>query len=238
MATDRANLRTRARIRADQDNSGFPDDTQMNFLLDEGAREVFGDLVGAGFPADYTTQNITANGAASYALNSGNPIFGVVAVYQVVGSEFILLRRVKPEHLDALRSSQGLGTGIYPEYEIRVSLTSGPKIELFPVTTQGTIRVDYVTEYAGFANDADVWRGPARSDEMIVVRTAIKALRKEGEERSAAALEAEYQRLFEKVVNQASWLDMRNPPTIRDVYHNRRDGRDLFDYPVVGPGDY
>lgn len=233
MATDRANIRTRARIRADQDASGFPTDTQANLIIDECAKEVFFDLVGAGWPADYSTTNITANGATLYQLNSGNPILGVVAVYAQIGAELFLLKRTPEDRIDSLRSLSAVSAGQPGYYHIRVSSTQGPVVEFLPKPTSGTFRVDHIAEFAGFAADGTVWFGPARSDELIVLKAASKFCKKEGEVADAQALMQEYAELFQKVVGAASWLDMRNQPVIRDV--EGMASRDLFKFNVVGP---
>ena len=118
-------------------------------------------------------------------------------------------------------------------YEIRQDVTQGTVIELFPTVAQGVYRVAYIQGFAGFANDAALWQGPPRSDEMVVLKAAIKGAKKEQNDSMARALAEEYAELFKKVTAAASWLDMRNPAQIRD--ESSLSSRTTFDYPVAGP---
>lgn len=61
-------MRTRARTTADQESATFPTDAQYDLWMNEAMREVWYDLVTAGWPVDYTTATITATGAASYLI--------------------------------------------------------------------------------------------------------------------------------------------------------------------------
>jgi len=222
----RAVLRTRARIRADQDLGQYPDDTQFNYLLDECAMTVWYALIGAGWPVDFTTINISANGAQTYTVVAGTGL--VQAVYANVGGNLQLMQRVEQSDLAALRSTNSSNPSSY--YEVRINPAAGLIIEFFPKPTSGTYRVDYIADHPGFANDADKWYGPGGSDEMIVLLAAAKALRKEGEVADAAALDKEYMVLADQVLSRSSWMDMRNPPKIRDV--RRADLKFGFDYQV------
>lgn len=235
MAVTRAQIRTRARIRADQDQSTFPDDTQYNFLIDEAGQEVWFDLWAAGFPLDFTSTSITANGSTTYPLNGGANIMAVQAVYLLQGSEFFLLRRADQGNIASLRSLSGANNGNPGFYEVRVGF-SGPVVEFLPKPTSGQYRVDHVPEWPGFSADGDFWRGPARSDELVVIRAAEKGAGKEGPE-GTAGLRREYDDLYQKVVRTASWFDQRNTARIRDVETMRPRG--AFEYNAVGPySDY
>ena len=61
MAT-RTEIRTRARIRADQDQSSFPTDAQYDYLIDEAGRDVWMDLIQGGWPVkpSSTTLSVTS----------------------------------------------------------------------------------------------------------------------------------------------------------------------------------
>jgi hypothetical protein len=60
MAVSRSDLRTRARLAADQDDSDFPTDDQYNLWIEAAKREVWYDLVTAGWPVNHESANITA----------------------------------------------------------------------------------------------------------------------------------------------------------------------------------
>jgi hypothetical protein len=228
----RTELRTRARIRASQENLDFPSDTAYNYFLDEARKEVWFDLVGAGWPANYTSQTITATGASQYQIASGAAVLGVQGVYWVQGTLRYQMQRLDPSFKAEVLSAP-TQQAVY--YELLVDATQGTVIRFYPNAASGSYQVDYIPEIAGFSNDSDVWYGPARSDELLVIRAAEKAMKKEGPARlqEAAGLRSEYGEVFEKVTNAASWVDMRNTARIRDT--QRSAVRDPFAYPVAGP---
>lgn len=232
---NRLELRTRARIRADQDRSTFPSDTHYNYFLDEAAKEVFYDLVQAGWPINFTTSTltITTTGAGFTGLVPGVANIAFIrGVYYVQGSTVTELRRLNEGNRASLLSAPSSSLPGY--YSILIDPTSGVVVEILP-RSSGSYRLEYITEFAGFIDDTTSWYGPARSDELIVIRAAIKGCRKEDNEQAARALEAEYERLLERVTSMASWLDMRNPATIRDVGLDGSTGmgrRDPFDFDV------
>jgi hypothetical protein len=130
MSITRANLRTRARALADQDSAGFPTDTQYNIWLDDGKREVWYALVMAGWPVQYTTQTIPANGSAQYTIASGAAILGVQAVYYSSGGIRTEVTRLDPSDKAGVLSLAG--QEIAAGYEVRNDPASGVVLRLFP----------------------------------------------------------------------------------------------------------
>lgn len=232
MAT-RAQIRTRARVRADQDVGTYPTDSQYNDLIDDSAREVWYDLIVAGWPIDYSTTSFTF-ATNPRVLGVGN-ILGIHGVYFSQGSQFYRLRRINEGKRSSLMDPNN-GFGQAEFYDVRLNAVNGPVLYLWPPAFGGTYRVDYVPEFAGFSSDSDTWFGPARSDELIALKAASKALHKEGSNEDRAGLDREYAALWEKVTNTASWFDMRNPAMIRD--ESAYGERFSFDYPVAGPGTW
>lgn len=213
MAT-RLDIRTRARIRADQDGADFPTDVHYNGYLDDAAKETFADLVMSGWPIDYSTTTIQTNGTTkTYPFGGSDTVFSATMVYTLFGNQFTELRRVNPGHVAALRSTGATG-GFSRFYEVRTGV-AGSVIEFFP-RVGGTYFVDYIADFPGFANDASVWQGPPRSDELIVLKAAARGARKESRASDANQLDAEYGALLLKVKELASWYDMRNPAEMRD----------------------
>jgi hypothetical protein len=232
MAT-RAQLRDRSKRRADQVNVDTAVwDTWYNDWLDESAREIWADLIQAGWPVDFTEATLTASGATTYQVAAGTNIYSVVGVYFKMGGDYYALRRVNPGKYAQLRSQQGV-TGYAEFYELRVSPTQGLVIEFLPHPNGGSYVVHYIAEYPGFSGDSDVWYGPMGSDELIAIRTAQKAMKKEGQFEDAADLEDEYGKKLGEVMSRVTVLDMRNPAMIRDVTSQRP--RFAIDYPVAGP---
>ncbi len=231
MAT-RATIRTRARTRADQTNSTKPTDTEYNLFIDEGCKEVWGDLLMAGWPLDYTEATVTATGAATYTIGTGTGIFSIIGVY-ANSPQFTELRRVNQADVARLRT-QAVQSNCPSFYEVRVSPTAGMVVEFYPRPTSGTFAIQYQIDHPGLAADGTIWYGPERSDELVVLKTASKALHNEGMDQDAWALEKEYERLLAKVQVLASWVDQRNSAHIRDVMS--QPSRSAFDFDVAGPG--
>lgn len=227
MAT-RLELRTRARLRADQDNSTFPDDTSYNYWLDEGAKAVWYDLIQAGWPINFSFQEGTATAQLTTLGISGTVAF-IRGVYRKDNGGYVELARIQ----EGQRAGMLAMAGNTPTaYDVRIDPTNGPTLELLPAPSGMTYRVEYILEHPGFASDSTVWYGPARSDELIVLHAAAKALRKEGDVQGAAQLDQEYAQRLEHVISMASWFDMRNPPKIRDV--GSMSKLDPFAYQVDG----
>jgi hypothetical protein len=229
MAT-RLELRTRARIRADQDNSTFADDNSYNYWLDEAAKETWYDLIQAGWPINFSFQEGTASAQLTTLGISGTVAF-IRGVYRKDSGGYVELSRVQ----EGQRAGMLAQAGNTPtSYDVRIDPTNGPTLELLPAPGAGVIyRVEYILEHPGFlASDATVWYGPARSDELLVLSAAAKAARKEGNDQGASQLDRERLLMLEKVTNMASWFDMRNSPKIRDVGSMTK--LDPFAYQVDG----
>lgn len=235
---DRSNIRTRARLRADQDASRFPTDAQYNLYIDEACKDVFADLVTSGWPPDFSTTTITYNGSATgQAIGGGADVFAVTGVWAVIGGQNYELKRLNEGDRAALTGTAAASSYPAEYYDLRVG-SSGPVVYFYP-RVAGTYLVDYIPDHTGLASDVTVWRGPNRSDELVVLAAARKGVLKEGTARAhdAAILKAEYAELLDKIKGTASWFDMRNPARIRDT-SGRIDRFHLFDYNVNPPGDY
>lgn len=238
-----ANLRTRARIRADQDNSTFPTDTQYLYLINEAMHEVWYDLIQAGWPVSFSSVEVALpstteiDNVVSLGVEAG--VTGNVAfirgVYYKQGGTYHELPRLNEGERPGLYSTTGVNNP--SRHDVRVDVSNGIGVEFLPYTAGTTVRIEYVKEPVDLADDADTWRGPARSDELIVIRAAAKACRKEGNDQGAAQLDREYLMLLQAVQNMASWANMRHASTIRDVGDPLGRPRLPGDFDVYGP-DY
>lgn len=340
MSVTRANIRNRARIRADQTDSTFPTDDEYDLLINEALQEAWFDLVQAGWPWEQEEWSIVLDGSTSYDLgvartqatcgfprgagtdptlrwvddgddpadkndwtlvivqgHTGAPDFEVtvdtvaktvtvdyddnpvtIPFGDAVGADLEatgLFEMVDPASApwtdtvdktpqtvafsggtagsaqvfgvngvcrsDAIRTplrrldegsreSLETGTGLPTAYEVVMTAT-GAQLRVYPPTATGTVIARVLREHAGLEADTDRWYGPARSDELIVLKAAAKGCRKEGNDQGAAQLDREYMLLLEKVQNMASWMHMRHAPVIRDV-GDQFMRRDPFDYDV------
>lgn len=231
MAYTRAQLRTKARQRADQNASTFPTDTQYNEFLDEAAAEVWYDLVQAGWPINFSTVSKTATNNAFIALGVSGTVAFIRGVFFYDGTSYFELRRLNEGDRAGLLSVPG--TDRASHYEYRIDATSGPGIELLPRVSAGTYKVDYILEHPGFSGESDSWYGPGRSGELVAIRAAVKGCRKEGNSQGAAELEREYAVLLSQVQAMASWSDMRNAASIRVVADaGIKPARDAFDFDI------
>ncbi len=230
MAT-KAELRIRARTRADQDNSTFPTDTQYDLFITEAAKDTWYDLIHAGWPVNFTQVDLNPTSQTTALGVSGTVAF-IRGVYRKDGGQFTELARIEEGQRAGLMSLAAGNQSSY--YDVRTDPTSGPILELLPVPSGGVYRVEYILEYPGFASDSTAWIGPARSDELIVLGAATKGCLKEGQKEDAQILMAERTMLLDKVTSMASWFDMRNPPRVRDVRERdfRNQHRLPFDFDV------
>lgn len=207
-----AQIETRARIRADQDQSTFPTSAQYLELISDAAEELWNRMVAAGCKPAQTALQITATGASSY--NLATNVLSVLSVERHEGVDRLPLVRVQEEDLPALRS---LTTNYQAtHYDLVGGAVATLTIELLPTPSSGLYTVRYIPRFTRYTLTTENWFGPPRSDEYIVVATAIKALRKEGDE--ARDLVQELNAIFEDVVRMASWQDAQGTGRVRDIH--------------------
>jgi hypothetical protein len=229
-----ATIRTAARIRADQDSSTFPTDAQYTVLIDSAGKEVWYELVRSGWPVGYISDTVSlgATGRASFAsLGHADPVMGIRGVFRLDGDTWVELQRLN----EGDRASAMSSTGALPAYyDYTLDPTDGPTLEVFPPAA-GQFKLHYIREFLGFTTENTPWPGPARSDEMVILRAAMKACRKEGNDQGARFLEGEYEYLKQCVQDMASWANMRHSAMIRDVGNPLGRSRMPGDFDVYGP---
>lgn len=227
-------MRTRARILADQDASTFPTDEQYNYLINSAVQDVWYDLLHAGMPwrprvspATYSASNGALLVSAPTGIDgTGTAIAAVKGVYMLDGGSYRELKRLPEDRRAEMLTATGT-----PVYYDLTSITSDLNIYLYPVPPNGgTYKVDVIDNCPSLAADSSVWRGPARSEELIIIRAAMRAMRKEGNDQGASFLRQEYDELFGKVIQMANWFH-RDAALIRDV-NPLAVTRDPFDYDI------
>lgn len=222
--TTRANIRSLARIRADQTNSTFPSDTEYNTLINVAARQVHNKLLRAGWAPHRDVNTITLNGAATYTLPTN--LDTIVDVQYVAGTgDRRPLKPVKPEDR---ANYLAMGTGEPQVYEQYLGTRAAGRIVFFPRPSSGTVEVTFTETFSEMTLDADEWYGPNGSADLIALGAAILALDKEGVDTSK--LEREYDKLLGELCDQAHWRDQQGVHTVRDA---RGSGAvDPFDWNV------
>jgi hypothetical protein len=172
----RAQLISRAEIRANMDRSGFPTADQKVTILNEQAASLWAEMVNANYPARRTVVPVTAvSGTASYPLGVSS-LLRVVAVrdLRINGGLGTAAWVKRANNLERSRQSVALGytTAFTPLYDLEIDPAAGPSLVLIPNTLSGSFSVELFEGYPGLATDASIWYGPAPSDEVLVLRTA------------------------------------------------------------------
>lgn len=218
-------LRTRARIRADQDASTFPTDAQYNYLINESVKDVWGDLLGAGMPWTSTVTSVTLSGGFN-GFNATTPVAAIRGVFASKNGRFYELRRLPEDQRAGLIGVYG--DAVYYDFQHNFSTMT---IQAYPIPTDGTVlRVEVVFEHPSLTSDVSFIDLPPRGDELVVLRSAMKAMRKEGNDQGASQVAQEYEELWERAVRMATWVH-RDAAVIRDV-RPMDSVRDPFDYDV------
>jgi hypothetical protein len=220
-------LRTRARIRADQDASTFPTDTQYNYFINESLVDVWWDLVSCGWPFRAATSSGTS-ASGGYTFTPARSLATIQSVSCYVNGAWTELPRLPEERRTELTNT----TGVPCYYDASIDGLAGgtPWIGLYPSPSPNvSVQVRYLMVPVAMSADGDVWFGPARSDELVVLRAAMKGMRKEGNDQGAGQVQGEYAEVLDKVLRMASWFDQRNAGTIRDV-SPLSVAKDPFDY--------
>lgn len=206
----RAEIRSLARIKADQTNSTFPTDVEYNLLIDEAGRSVWRKLIKLGWNPSRSSTVITANGASIYNVAANTHI--VVAVHRVEGTTRTRLPLIKPEEWETYLS---MSNGPAMAYEVTNGVTGQLSILFYPRPTSGSYEVWFQETFPGFANDASTWAGPQGSADLIAVGAAIQGLQKEGAD--TRELKDEFAEKYAEVCEDAGLLNSQNPATVRDV---------------------
>lgn len=239
MAT-RLQIRTRARVRADQDQSTFPTDAQYNDWIDEACREVWFDLLHSGWPPSFSTASLALPAAPatprgvtmSTDVGVADAAF-IRAVYCFFGGTFYELRRLNEGDRAGLYST--VGASFPSHYDVRFDNSDGMVVEFLPYVPGAQARIEYVKEHPGLASDGVQLKGPQRMDELVAIKAAAKGCRKEGNDQGAAQLDREYEYLKQCLQDMASWVNMRSPALIRDVGNPLGVSRMPGDFDIYGP---
>ena len=216
-------IRTRAKRRADMENSQFLADAEWDDLINEAGSELH-DLIIQADPTYFrstTNISVVAN-TETYSLSALSPAFyKLQALYWLDGGNRVPLRRFMLHDLD-------------PDYfhdERRIFDTGRPYLydilgtDLFlaPNPTQtGTLEMWYLPQYVRKSSDTDTFDYPIVNgwETFIIATAAIKAKTKE--ETDTSALEREKLQAQSRFLVMADKKDNFNSRRMRDAYGTMR----------------
>jgi len=170
-------LRTRARQRADQENSGFISDTELNYLLNVSCAELY-DLLLAAYDDEYFSDTDTFNtvsGTEQYSLPADfYKLLGVDLVLS--SSQLVPLQKFTFGDRDRYKSPlfNLQGSDLF-RYRLNAS-----NIIFAPIPTGvKTIKLTYVPAMPALSQDADTFDGVNGWEEYAIIDAAIKMRIKE-----------------------------------------------------------
>jgi hypothetical protein len=188
-------LRTRSQQRADLENATlFIPPSEWNDMVNESYAEYY-DIVRAAFGSNYyrKSANITTSATvASYDLPAD--FLTLISVDVTLGQNIFLTARpfMEPERNIYKFFPMGwfFGQPIY--YQLQ-GVVAGKEQVLFIPTPQGgfTVTVNYVPTPTLLVGDTDTLNGVNGWDEFVTLRTAIKALVKDGDTETIMTLKSD-----------------------------------------------
>lgn len=200
-------LRTKVRERCDMQNTEFVSDSELSGYISASYTWLYDLLVRKGLRYFESTQTITADGSASYALPSD--YYGTIAVdYQYGTNDWWEV----PEYMIQERNN----FNYYSNDVARGYSIVGDYIKLLPAQSSGTYRHLYVPAPDDLSSDSDTVDGVSGWEELVVLDAAIKCLRKE--ESDTKGLERDLARLEARIEEAAENRALASPRRVADVY--------------------
>lgn len=199
-------LRRQSRELADEINSSFVADTELNGMINSSISQWY-DLILEAVPERYETiQTITANGAASYALPAAH--YKTLAVEYQSTDAYVDIPRVQ------FRERNRFPTKASGSRALAYRLTKND-IALMPPPTSGTYRHLYAPTPTVLSQDTDTLDGVNGWEQWVVYDCAIKMLLKG--ESEILGMVAERERIERSLRRAAADRELANPKRIVDV---------------------
>jgi hypothetical protein len=202
-----ANLRTYVRQQADQENSTFISDTELNRYINQSAAELHGLLATVYDDYHLTSTTFTLSTANTYTLTSG--FFKLRGLDFSQGGDWITVPRFSFEERNRWQDRYQRGD----LENWRAYRVQGSTIYVLPDDNYaGSYRVWYVSSYTAMSTDSDTVSDLMGWDEYVVVDAAIKCLQKE--ESDASLLMARKAELKRRIEGEAANRDASGPERI------------------------
>ena len=213
-------LRTRARQRADQENSGFITDTELNYYLNGSLAELY-DLLVSVYDDEYFATSYSFNTIAqteTYALPAAH--------YKTLGLDLVLSStQVIPLKKFVFGDRNKYKTALFnlQGSELCRYRLNGSNILLSPIPNSvHSLKLWYIPSFTPLSADGDTFDGINGWEEYAIVDAAIKMKIKE----DSGIQELSYQKasLLERILKMRQNRDAGEPGKIANV---RRYGRYL-----------
>lgn len=205
-------LKTRARERADMENSTFISDSELSSFINSSYAELH-DLVVSSFE-DYHTKEVSltvASGASEITLPSDFYKFrGLDREFNT--GEYYAVKQFNFRERNVRNRS--LITSTYGTVDVQYRLV-GSTIQLTPEThASGTYRLWYIPTFTRLTSDTDTLDGVNGWEELVVIGAAIKMLDKE--ESDVSVLMKEKGDIEDRIIAMAKDRDMDQAEVITD----------------------
>ncbi len=197
----------------------FVTNIEVDDLINTAYKELYGHLIRHGMHRSESTLTITADGSATYSMESD--FWAVLSVHFVdAGGHFFELRRHDHRHRPDTSWNSDAQT-----YRI-----IGSSIELSPIPLTGTYSVRYVPVPPTLTNDDDTVDGVLGWEEYVVLVVAAKLLQKEGSNDQANPLRQDAQMLLQRIQDESQAAELNETNTVVNTRWGRTTG--------TLPGDY
>jgi len=211
-----ADLRTRARRRADMENSTFVTDSEIQDYLNSSMSELH-DMMVKSYEDYFVSEQTYTAPLATGGANLPDDFYKALGVDYDSGGITSTLKAYSFTERNIYNTPYAVIDRLAePMYKIE-----GTKIKLIPGNSQsGTITLYYVPQATQFSGTVtEVENVIPGYEEYIVVATAIRMLMKE--ESDTTALELEKQQLGRRIIRAISPRDASGSHAIRDVRKGR-----------------
>lgn len=205
-----AELKARARERADMVNSAYIADARLTEYINASAQELYDLLVQANQDY-YTTLTTSTVSSGSSSITLPSDLYKLRGVDLDFGGEWCPIWPY--EYLERGRWQNVTANRVYVNTRYRII---GSSLELLPADqASGDYRIRYVPLMTVMADDADTFDGLNGFEEYIVIDAAIKM--KSKEESSTSDLKDEKARIRQRILAMADVRDLGAPDVVQDV---------------------
>ena len=211
-----ADLRTRARRRADMENSTFVTDAEIQDYLNSSISELH-DYMVKSYEDYFVSEQVYSVPIATGGANLPDDFYKALGVDYNSGGITSTLRAYSFSERNVYNTPYAVIDRLAePMYKVE-----GNKIKLIPSNSQsGSITLYYVPQATQFSSTVtEIENVIPGYEEYVVVATAIRMLMKE--ESDVSALERERQQLASRIIRAISPRDVSGSFAIRDVRKGR-----------------